>query len=80
MLLDIVQIAPLLPHLRCELIRAIRTRTDSQTERIRANPIRIRTTPNANPSTQDSYELLWRYQSLASIRYHEQYQRIELVV
>ena len=27
-------------------------RTDSQTERIRANPISIRTTPNANPSTQ----------------------------
>ena len=27
-------------------------RTDSQIERIRANPICIRTTPNANPSTQ----------------------------
>ena len=53
MLLDIVrrfghQCTARLPA--CELIR-----TDSQNELIRANPISIRTTPNANGSTQSTY-------------------------
>ena len=48
-LLDVVRIALLLTA-RLRLGFAIRT--DSQTERIRANPISIRITPIANPSTQ----------------------------
>ena len=40
--------------MRPRLRHGFAIRTDSQTERTHANPISIRTTPIANPSTQDS--------------------------